>query len=100
VDFLAAALPAFVITGWDPSIIPDFKQRVGTILMNRKFQLENANSSELTYRMPIQKIEDQQYVQDRSTYLWLFVLSNSINGVVTCDTTFFYNLSFTADATT
>lgn len=100
VDFLAAALPAFVNAGWDPSIIPDFKQRVGTILMARKFQLENANSSELTYRLPIQKTEDFQYLNDRSTYMWIFTLANSIAGVVTCDTTFFYNISFTADATT
>lgn len=98
--FLAAALPAFVADGWDPSIIPDFKQRVGRILLSRKFQLENANSAELTFRLPIFKMEDNSYINDRETYVWVFVLSNSVAGIANVSTQFWYNLSFTADATT
>lgn len=90
-------VPSTVSLGWDPSIVPNFGTDVGKVIMERTFLIENSNSAEVRYRIPIMKVDTGTWPSGANQYFW-FVLVNSANGIATQLTTQrYFNLSFTGD---
>jgi len=98
--FDGAAIPATVALGWDPSLIQDFKSRVGRIIKRWDFLIDNNNSVEIKYRKPIQKHDQGEYVNGFHRYFW-FILASNASGAATPTTvqvTRYMNASFSGDA--
>lgn len=90
-------VPNTVSLGWDPSVVPNFGTDVGKVIMERTFLIENSNSAEVRYRIPIMKVDTQEWTTGANQYFW-FVLVNSANGLATQLTTQrYFNLSFVGD---
>lgn len=96
--FNNANAPIQVFEGWDPSLIPDFSTDIGRIVMRRKFLMENANSAEVTYRLPIQKIEEAPFNNLSNQYAWMILVNNNQGTVLSNVTAVrYHNLSFVGD---
>lgn len=96
-QFVPGAIPGAVQTSWDPSCIPDFKTLIGRVLLMREVILENVNSMDITYRLPVMKVDLEEYTNSQNTFLWI-ILANSPAGTASSYTLVpYYNISFSAD---
>lgn len=92
--------PAFTTGpyGWDPSLVPDFYDDVGKIVMRRKKLLLDESSWNVEFRLPIMKL-DQATHNTTNTYLWIWTVQDvSDGGTATVRVNNYHNLSFSADA--
>lgn len=97
-DFDATTFPATVSSMFDPSAWPDFNTLIGKVILSKEILLENNNSAELSYRLPVHMIEQGPLIALKKTYVWFF-LTTCLNGVATNVTfTIGFNMSFSADA--
>lgn len=94
-----AALPATVPVGWDPTIQPEFRRDVGTIIMKRRFLLEANATGELEFRLPIFKLDQEAWITDQQRFVWL-VLGKDFDPVDqnTVRLITYHNLSFCGDS--
>lgn len=95
-EFDNSLIPATTFHGWDPTVTPEFNQKLGRIVLRRTFLIENGNVGELKYRLPISKIDGVAFTSERNQFYW-FVQVNSANVGDTLLFTRYHNLSFTAD---
>lgn len=85
--------------GWDPSLLVDFPSRVGRIIYRRDILLENGSTSEIEYRLRIQRIDQDNFISNKYTYRWWIMASNPEGtGTTTLSVTRYFNVSFSADA--
>lgn len=96
-EYATGALPTAVQVGWDPTCTPDFNNDIGHIIMSKEILLENVNSAEVAFRIPIHKIEQNVFFANQKTYVW-FITTNSPSGTAsTLTATAWFNLSFAGD---
>lgn len=100
----SAFIPGSALAGWDPTLIPDFRNNVGTIRLRRRFMLENSNAVSFEHRIGIQKIDTAAWnltlpnVAGGKWY-WILTVQNLesiVSAAITCVR--YHNLSFSADA--
>ena len=97
-DFDSAFIPTAATVAWDPSVQARFKDKVGHIIMQREFMLEDGNSSELSFRLPIQSVDNAALAVAAKTYVWIFC-TNAMDGAARqFNYVASYNLSFCGDA--
>lgn len=88
-----------VSVGWDPSLAVDFPSRVGKVIYRKDILLENSSTSEVEYRVKIQKIDQDNFLSNKYTYRWFIMACNpEATGSTSLAITRYYNLSFSADA--
>lgn len=88
-------IPANVNEGWDPTLVPDFSTNIGRVVMKKQFMLENGNSADVKFRVPIKKIEQVPFIAVKNNYVWV-ILANNNQGIASSMTSCFYwNLTFT-----
>jgi len=93
-------VPTLVTVGWDPSIIPEFRQNVGKIIYRTKFLLEPNATSTIDRRLRVQKI-DQKAWSDGMRPRWIITVRDfASSAVLTTNviTVVSFNLSFAGDA--
>lgn len=95
-EFDNGLIPATTFHGWDPTVTPEFNQRLGRIVLRKTFLIENGNVAELKYRLPITKIDGISFTLERNQFYW-FIQVNSANVGDTLLFTRYHNLSFSAD---
>lgn len=92
-------LPASVPVGWDPSLIVDFQQDIGKIIMRKKFLILPTESAMFEYRMRPMKVD--QGTWGNSQFTWYFVVYDFDNTATnTVRRMTFFNLSFAGDVKT
>jgi len=85
--------------GWDTSLIPDFDTRVGKIVYRKNFLLTDAQTALVEYRIPLQKIDANDFQLVYNTYVWIIMAGNTSQATAdTMTVTKYFNLSFSADA--
>jgi len=92
------SLPANPVLGFDPSIIVDFQLTIGRILLAKDFILDNNTTMDLKYRLPVYKIDRDEYDQDKNSYVWVVYGNDTEAGSSVWSNQAYYNLSFAADA--
>lgn len=92
------SFPANPTIGWDPSTIVDFKQTIGTILLSKDFLLENSATMDLKYRLPVHKIDRDEYNSDLNSYVWAIFGNDVAGGSSQWFNVTYFNLSFASDA--
>lgn len=97
-DFDPAFIPTSATLGWDPSCAVAFKDKVGKIILKREMILEDGGGMDISWRVPIQKLNQEAYVQERGTYMWIFLVNSQLGVVDAFDYAATYNLSFSGDA--
>lgn len=102
--------PTTVSTMFDPSIVPDFDEFGRIVMMREMTLLPVSNPMEIFYRLPIQKVDQAEYLQTSPTiaggsqFYWyvlvsrMSLISNLIAPVIRAVSS--HNLSFAADADT
>lgn len=91
-------LPTIALTGWDPSLIPDF-ERLGKVIGTREFWcLPGAIPMEVLYRYTPRKVDQAIHNAGGEQLLWVYALSGSQNLTDQVEAQATYNLSFSADA--
>lgn len=99
-DFDTTGFPTSVPIGWDPSLHPDFRRRIGTIMLNRQVLVSQNEVAEIKYRRRIQKIDQGDYAAGVERFYWVVIVSNSYLGSVQdVSVTSYFNGSFSGDAT-
>lgn len=100
-NYQPAGLPATVPVGWDTSLFPDFNTIIGKVVYRKTFLLRDADSANIEYRLKITKLDEGDYLNDFNTYMWyVFVGNVDVASARSMNITYYYNLSFAADATT
>jgi len=85
--------------GWDTSLVPDFDTRVGKIVYRKNFLLTDAQTALVEYRIPLQKIDANDFQLTYNTFVWIIMAGNVSNATAdTLTVTKYFNLSFSADA--
>jgi len=84
---------------WDPSCVPDF-QRVfcKKILMKKTALLKDLESLNVSYRLRIQKIDQENYLNDNNKLYWVVKVAGNHGFQDDYRVTASYNLSFSGDA--
>lgn len=97
--FTSVNLPSVVPAGWDPTLVSEFRNDVGTVKYSTKFLLEPGNISTIERRIPIQKIDQEAWADDGMRWKWI-VLVRDFTNIVTAPVgvTSYFNLSFAGDA--
>lgn len=97
--YISANIPATIPVGWDPSYIQDFSTYIGRIVYRKQFLLRDAESALVEYRLKCHSIDIDDYVNNKNTYVWIIACGN-LDGTSprACYATYYYNLSFSADA--
>jgi len=95
--------PAAITTpqplGWDTSLVQDFDTRVGRIIYRKNFLLKDADTALIEYRLPLHKIDANDFQLVYNTYVWVIMAGNASQATVdTMTITKYFNLSFAADA--
>lgn len=93
----ATAIPATVSIGWEPSLIPNFQQQVGRILLRKEFLIQNANSVDVQYKLPIRKFQPHSFINDEFSYVWVVLVSSPSGTAESVTITRYLNCSFCAD---
>lgn len=100
-NFTPGVLPTSVPLGWDPSLLPEFKNKVGRILFEKSFMLRPGESMAVERRVSIMKVDQIAWTTLGARFYWLVIASNgSDTSVDSSLMTRFVNLSFTGDFTT
>lgn len=86
--------------GFEPSQLVDFKSLYGKVIMRKKVLIENANSIEITHRLRVQKIDQNDWATNSKRFYWMIAYSaGETLAVASVGTAVaFWNLSFSADA--
>jgi len=99
VNFNSGVIPSTVRQGWDPTLVADFKQNVGHIVLRKTFLLAEGEVGTVERKMPVQRIDQSEYLLSHNEYIWLFVCSNtSAISAKSLRLVPYYNLSFVGDA--
>ena len=98
--YLTSSIPiTSVAVGWDPSLIADFQTTIGRVVYKKNFLIHEGDVIDIERKMFLQKIDQTEYSNLISEYIWLVVYGTS-SGVTTkslaCTT--YYNMSFVGDA--
>lgn len=98
---VTAVFPFTTSIGWDPTVIPDWNERVGRILFRKKILLENEAMAEVNYRVPIRKIDRSSWSSGKRKYYWIV---SRTSGQASATDHFvsvvaYFNCSFSSDAT-
>lgn len=98
-NWQGGVIPASGMTGWDPTMIPDFDTKVGKILYRKNFLLRDADTAVVEYRLPIHKVDQGDVVALYNTYVWL-VMAGNVDSALTKNVTVtkYWNMSFAGDA--
>lgn len=79
-------------------IVPDFKTNVGYICLEKDFMIKDGESATVTYKLPVQKINIGDYMNERFAYVWYLSISNAyIGSAQTCHYYKSHNISFCGD---
>lgn len=98
-NFNIGGVPASASVGWEPSLVPDFKVNIGRIVYSKKFLLRDTETANVEYRMPIQKIDQSEFIAAYNDYVWVLCVGNTDNaGARVLTWTTYFNLSFVGDA--
>jgi len=98
-NFVSGAITTPQPLGWDTSLVPDFDTRVGRILYRKNFLLTDSNTALIEYRLPLHKIDVNDFQTVYNTYLWVIIGGNTSQATAdTITITKYFNLSFSADA--
>lgn len=102
--------PTLVSSMWDPSLSPDFDEFGRVVLMREMTLLPVSNPLEIFYRLPVQKIDQAEYLQTSPTiiggsqYYWYVVVSRMtlVNNLVApaLRAVSSHSLSFSGDVNT
>lgn len=95
--FDLAGFPTSVQVGWDPTIFPDFTTNIGRVLLSREVLLENVNSVDITYRLPVMKIEQVDFTLGKDQFFWILIGNSPSGTSATYTRTAYFNLSFSGD---
>ena len=84
---------------WDPSMFPDSHRRLGRILMSRQALLKPGDSLNTSFRMRVEKIDQQDYLNNNRELWWMVVActNNAGGGTDTIKIIPSFNLSFSGD---
>lgn len=96
-NFDTTSFPASVFDNWDPSLIANFKDNYGKILMKKVMMIENDGVAEVSYRLPVHKIMQADFVLNRHTYIWIALLNGPEAAANSVRCTIGHNLSFVGD---
>lgn len=82
---------------WDPTCYPDSHRRLGKMLLSRTALLKTGDSLKVQWRMRIEKIDQQDYMNNNKEYYWMvgITTNGTVNDGVNIITSF--NLSFSGD---
>ena len=84
---------------WDPSIVADsHKEFAKRIVLQRSALVQNGETLVLSHRMKIQKIDQEDYLDDNNKLYWVVAVSPNVNATNNYTVTASYNLSFSGDA--
>lgn len=84
---------------WDPSVVADsHKEFAKRILLSRSVQVANGESLSLRHRLRIQKIDQEDYLDDNNKLFWVVAVAPNVPSANTWQCTASYNLSFSGDA--
>ena len=84
--------------GFDLSEIYEFKKRFGSILFKKEFLLEPLMQSQVEYRLGVQKVDLQEWVNGSNYQWWIAVSDPDTVLSSSCDLISYFNLSFSAEA--
>lgn len=91
-------LPGTAFVGWDPTIIPEFKRDIGTIVFRREIIIEPGQLFACERRIPIMKIDQESFSTDNQRWIWIVAANDFENtSAVSVNIITFFNLSFSAD---
>lgn len=93
-----ALLPITAPISWDPSIVIEWNRNIGKIMLRREFLIENSNVNEITWRLPVQKMDPSMYQNGLMTYHWIVCTNSPAGGAVNLIVVRSFNLSFVGDA--
>lgn len=86
---------------WEPSLQPDWNEKIGKVIMSREVLLESGNNWSMSGKFKLQKIDQEQYAGHGKVLLLILNVMNI--GIATSHSLQFttsYNLSFSGDAIT
>lgn len=93
-----AIIPLNVDSAWDPTVTPDWNNKVGKPFMSREVTIQGGDSYTFVDRFRTQKIDQEAYDdQARTPYIILTFTNVNSNTATQCLFTARYNLSFTGD---
>jgi hypothetical protein len=87
-----------VTTSWQFGLEPDFRRRVGVILLQKYFSIKDGESCCVSYRLPCQKIDIGSYSTGVGIYKYLIALANGFEGESqSCRVRFGHQIVFCGD---
>lgn len=98
-DYTPTAITNPVNYGWDPTLTPDFRTKIGRVLYKKNFLLKDTESASIEYRLRIEKMDVGDYTNNKNAYVW-FILAGNVDSIVAHNLFIqeYYNMSFVADA--
>jgi len=85
--------------GFEPTMIPEFRQTNGKVLMKKEFLLQPDQTGIVTRKLFVQKVDKDNFIAGASQYQWLVNCRNLQNdSVAVVNVARMYNLTFTGDA--
>jgi len=90
---------AAINTFYSPGAGGDFKRLVGTVKVDRLFDIKDGESCSVTYRIPCQKIDVGNYMNETGgVYVWYISVQNGFGGTAQeCYYRRSHNISFCGD---
>lgn len=90
--------PTAVTTGWDPTVIPEFREDIGTVVFTTRKVILQGDTFAVQRRLPVQKVDQNDFAQNE-LYNWMVVCWNQVADTCSFNATTTHNLAFSADAT-
>jgi len=98
-NYQPAGIPSSVPIGWDPSLVADFDTLIGKIVYKKTFLLHDADSANIEYRLRTRKVDVGDYQAEFNELVWIIVGGNvDVSSARGFAISYYYNLSFAADA--
>lgn len=84
---------------WDPSVVADsHKEFAKRIILQRNALVQNGETLVVQHRMRIQKIDQEDYLDDNNKLWWVVAVSPNTNNSNNFTCTASYNMSFSGDS--
>lgn len=97
--FSSTNIPALATVGWDPSVIPEFKNDVGFIRRSFTGLLEPGTLFTAEHRLPVQKIDQVEWATLQKRWYWMVAIRDVDNAAQqNIDILSYFNVSFSGDA--
>jgi len=91
--------PAVFSRDWDITCVPDCKRVFAKrVLLTKRVLLKPTDSVNVSYRLRIQKIDQEDYLNDNNKMWWVIKVASNGSSVDNFRVTASYNLSFSGDA--